>query len=92
MKTVLRHLPAKLSRFWAILGDPLADRNPEPWDNARMLRSLVSHFRGEPICVGCEEHPVVSDYLCQYCLAKLADFLAERDKDSQSSVKFRRDG
>ena len=25
-----------------------------------MLRSSVSHFTGDPICVGCEQHPVVA--------------------------------
>jgi hypothetical protein len=43
-----------------------------------MLRSIISHFRGNPICVGCEEHPVVVDYLCRYCLAKVARFFDER--------------
>lgn len=51
-----------------------------------MLRSLVSHFRGEPICVGCEEHPAVSDYLCEYCLMKVADFFAEKDGDVSGSA------
>ena len=68
-----------------ILGDHSADGNRILWDHRSMLRSLVSHFRGEPICVGCEEHPVVSDYLCEYCLSKLADFLAEKDKESEPS-------
>jgi len=45
-----------------------------------MIRSLVSHFRGDPICVGCEQHPVVADYLCQYCLAKVAAFTARREE------------
>ena len=44
-----------------------------------MLRSLVSHFLGNPLCVGCEQRPVVADYLCQYCLAKVAAFTARSE-------------
>jgi hypothetical protein len=45
-----------------------------------MIRSIVSYFRGNPLCVGCEEHPVASEYLCRYCLAKVAQFC---DKQSE---------
>jgi hypothetical protein len=46
-----------------------------------MWRSLISHFRGQPICVGCENHPVAADYLCCYCLAKVADFFDKKGTD-----------
>jgi len=46
-----------------------------------MIVSILSHFRGTPLCVGCEEHQVVRDYLCQHCLDKVAALDKKRDNN-----------
>ena len=44
-----------------------------------MIVSILSHFRGDPLCVGCEEPRVVQDYLCQDCLDKVAKLDGNRN-------------
>jgi hypothetical protein len=53
-----------------------------------MIASILSHFRGNPLCVGCEQHRVVHDYLCQYCLEKLAE-LDKKGRSPRKSPKLR---
>jgi SUMO ligase MMS21 Smc5/6 complex component len=49
-----------------------------------MIVSILSHFRGDPLCVGCEEHRVVRDYLCQHCLEKVEELDRKRDYSRKS--------